>query len=397
MLRWPALLTVAVGPQNSPILAYTKEIQEALVETRQPFRLKILVTTGSVESSNLLDSRKSNIAIVRSDDETSKTARSIVVLQKKTLFVIARKQKPSKPVAPVVVASKTVTAQTPSTQAPSTQAPSTQASALPAAVTVSPGTATNPKPSKDKADTNKKASADLLPMFGKLKGGLLKRLGTDDLPIIREALEHYGIKSTASSLKTYNRKEAEAAFKDNKLDFLIILAHPSETAIRELVRTVRTKLGDDFLLVAPPGAKGLAYQLKHLELSALPAGVFGGNPPLPKEDLQSVAVSYEIVATNKISERKGALLTKTLTDLRTQLRGSDDGEFNIELPSDEEPRRYLPHAGTVAQINSENKTFLDAYSDIIWLTLFGLGLAGSAITSLLTWLGLGHKPRKVET
>jgi TRAP-type uncharacterized transport system substrate-binding protein len=396
LYRLPVTLSLSVGPPNSPILAYAGEIAAALDESRQPLRLKLRVTDGSVTSSILLDERKTDLAIVRSDDETSKFARSIVLLQKQTLFAIARI--PPKESARKSPASQSTRQSTPAANKTVT---SQLAAAKPApAAGDTPTEKPTEKPdADDEADAN---SAVLLGLFGKmkdgsLKGGLLSRRGANDLPIVTEALEHYGIPVASGALKRYNRKAAEAAFQSGNLDFLIILAHPSEPNIRSLVRTSRKALGKSFVLAAPPGAKGLAYQLKHLELSTLPAGVFGGNPPLPKSDLESVAITHEIVATTKVNDRTAALLTKILTDLRTQLRGSDDGEFTVELPTTADARRYLPHPGTVAQINGDSKTFLDTYSDLIWLALFGVGLAGSAISSLMSWLGLGKKTQSTET
>lgn len=392
--RWPTTLTIAVGPENSPLLAYTREIRDALATARAPYRLKIVATQGSPYSSKVLDSRKADLAIVRSDDETSQFARSLVVLQRKTLFAIARKQalpstdKPAAKPAPP----KQVTAQTADENDNTAEGKAAAAPKKPAPAAKKQAKLSRKKPTaKTAKGDGEDDGKSFLEQVGKMRGAILNRRGSNDLPIVRLALQHYGINGRSGSLPILNRKEAEAAFRARTIDFLIVFAHPSELAIRRLVRTSRGILGNDFTLLGPPGAKGLAYQLKNLENSSLPAGVFGGNPPLPASDLESVAVTYEMVATTHMGERRAANLTKTLTDLRTQLRGSDDGEFAIELPSTDEVRRYLPHPGSMAISNGEVKTILDAYSDIIWLALFGLGLAGSAISSLMTWLGIGRK------
>ena len=89
------------------------------------------------------------------------------------------------------------------------------------------------------------------------------------------------------------------------------------------------------------------------------------------------------------------MLTKALYDLRSELAGGNNGEFGVELPSLEERRRYLPHAGAVAQINGESKTLLEEYSDVIWLSLFAAGGLGSALSGLLAWLGIGR--RRIQT
>jgi TRAP-type uncharacterized transport system substrate-binding protein len=390
LYRWPATVTIAVGPENSPLVSYTREIRDALEAARSPYRLRIIATAGSSASSKVLDERKADLAIVRSDDETSQFARSLVLLQQKTFFAIGRKVSPEKPGAADSKPPANAAAGDTKSAGNTVGTPV----AIPAEASKPPDT--KPAPVKKTKDAeHEKEENNFLEDIGKLRGGILQRRGSHDLPAVKLLLEHYGMDTRTKTLLTMNRKEAEEAFRTNRIDYLIVVAHPSELAIRQLIRSTRKVLGDKFVIIGPPSAKGLAYQLKTMQPSSLPAGVFGGNPPLPASDLESVAVTYEMVATTRMSERKAANITKTLKDLRALLRGSDDGEFAIEMPSNEEARRYLPHPGSVAVSNGEVKTILDTYSDIIWLALFGMGLVGSAISSLMSWLGLG-KGRKLE-
>ncbi len=327
ILNAPTRLTVAVGPEKSPLTAYLREISSALSATRDNFRLRIVTTKGSGESSALLDQGKVDLAIVRSDDETSQMARALVILQRKTIFVIAHAE----------------------------------------------------------------PSMGLMEMIANRAGAYLAKEGVSDHAVIVEAFAHYGRTREGQNLKPMDNKQALEAFRKNLITYLVVVAHPSELETRSLVAASRRILGSSFRLLALPGAKGLAYQLKHLETASLPSGVFGGDPSLPAGDLLSVAVTHEFVATARMGERTAAQLTKALTDLRTQLRGTDEGEFSIELPSTDEPRRYLPHAGTVTQINGDTKSFMDTYSDMIWLVIFAFGLVGSALSTLASWLGFSRK------
>ena len=110
MYRLPSTMTFAVGPQNSPLTSYAREINEALAAARSSYRFKIIPTKGSAESAQMLEASKVRLALLRSDDETSQTARSLMILQRKTLFAIARKPKDraNLPVAPPVVNPATI-------------------------------------------------------------------------------------------------------------------------------------------------------------------------------------------------------------------------------------------------------------------------------------------------
>ena len=107
-------------------------------------------------------------------------------------------------------------------------------------------------------------------------------------------------------------EEAQAAFVAGKADLLIFLAHPSEAEARSLIAAARRAAGKRFALLVPPAAKGLAHQLRQFETSAIPAGIFGGNPPLPAEDAESVAITYDLVATTGMSERRGGFADESV-------------------------------------------------------------------------------------
>jgi hypothetical protein len=44
LYRWPATVTIAVGPENSPLVSYTREIRDAL-EAARSVRRPISATT----------------------------------------------------------------------------------------------------------------------------------------------------------------------------------------------------------------------------------------------------------------------------------------------------------------------------------------------------------------
>src|SRR5262245_52364282 len=88
----PTTLTIAVGPAGSAHVAYVETIAKVLRETRQPFRLKVVRVEGVEEASRQLDAGKVDLAVVRSDDPTSNDARSIVLIHRRSLVLIARKE-----------------------------------------------------------------------------------------------------------------------------------------------------------------------------------------------------------------------------------------------------------------------------------------------------------------
>ncbi len=337
------MITIAVGPEAAPYAGFIRDMTSAVNSKRTGFRFKIVYTSGAEESAKRLIEGKVHLAALRSDYDDVPEARALAILQRRTLFAIARVPEKAAKAKPVDA-------------------------------------------NAEKDDSKPK----LLDLLGRVPGVLVRRRGSLDDSVIGEVLDFFDRSEDRKKLSIMSLEEALEAFVSGKADLLILLAHPSEEDTRGLITAARRIAGARFALLAPPAAKGLVHQFRQLEASTIPVGVFGGNPPAPSEDMEAVAITYDLVATTAMSQRRAAHLTKTLSDLRSQLVESG-GEFGIELPSLEQSRRFLPHAGTVAQINGESQTVLEEYSDIIWLGLFMAGGIGSVLSGLFAWLGLGRR------
>ena len=89
----PRTLKIAAGPEGSQQVRFLQSLARSLVERRETFRLDIVTVPDSPSASKALESGKSALALVRSDDATSTEARSIVVVQKRHVFLVARQDR----------------------------------------------------------------------------------------------------------------------------------------------------------------------------------------------------------------------------------------------------------------------------------------------------------------
>jgi TRAP-type uncharacterized transport system substrate-binding protein len=87
----PVVLKVAVGPRQTSQFAYLEAITRLLRETRQPVRFQIVPVEGTQEASKLLDNRRVDLALLRSNDLGSADARSIAIVHKRAVILAARK------------------------------------------------------------------------------------------------------------------------------------------------------------------------------------------------------------------------------------------------------------------------------------------------------------------
>lgn len=89
----PRTLKIAAGPEGSQQIRFLQALARSLAERRESFRLDIVNAPDSPSAAKALESGKAALALVRSDDATSTEARSIVVVQKRHVFLVARQDR----------------------------------------------------------------------------------------------------------------------------------------------------------------------------------------------------------------------------------------------------------------------------------------------------------------
>ncbi|MDH7795967.1 MULTISPECIES: TAXI family TRAP transporter solute-binding subunit [unclassified Beijerinckia] len=205
------------------------------------------------------------------------------------------------------------------------------------------------------------------------------------LPLISRIFAHYEIPPEEVKLKEMRPADVASAMSDGLLDAFILVIDPNSRMPRRILAEITDKLKIPLVFTGMPASEALAFRFRDLVSTEIPAGVFGGTPPRPEAAINTVAISYELIATERMSDTTATALTKSLLDLRTRLRRDQEMSFNIETPPVDELRRFLPHDGTAALVNDDAETFLEKYSDQIWLALFALSIAGSSVTGFLGW------------
>jgi len=224
---------------------------------------------------------------------------------------------------------------------------------------------------------------------GHLKGRsvALVNIGAESNRAIFDAiLAHYEVAPHELTVQEIEMASVPAAPRH---DAYVILDNPASDLPRFVMDLLAKQSGQPVTLVGMTGPEGLALRMREVGKSSIPAGAFGGTPPVPAEAVSTVAVTYELVATTDLSQTDGNQLLSAMLEARTRVRRLlPRTTFDLEAPPTEEQRRFLPHAGAAAFAKDEDaESFLETYSDQIWLALFGLSIVGSTIAGFLGWTG----------
>ena len=271
----------------------------------------------SPTASKILDAGKADLALLRSDDPTSTEARSIVIVQKRHLFLVARQDRQI----------------------------------------------------KDWADLRNRPV------------GIVRGDSDDTRPLVERVLNQYGVNAADVRLRETPLQATVNALADGDVDALVFVGFPGQR-LRRLLAEITDGRGTQISVIGVSNAGALAFRYRDLEATQLPAGVFSGSPPQPPDNIDTIAITHEIVASSEMNDSLATDLTRTLIEAATRMRRIEDNAFNIEAPPVDRPRRFPAHAGAAAFVNDDAQTFLETYSEYIWLALFGLSILGSSITGV---------------
>jgi TRAP-type uncharacterized transport system substrate-binding protein len=198
---------------------------------------------------------------------------------------------------------------------------------------------------------------------------------------------------------------------------------------RERIRMLRfTSLGalnegahdpfDALFLAAPRGSRGMTMAFQRMErLVGKPpvvvplgevaplinrnpafakgefiAGEFSNAPPIPPKAVTTVTFPALIVAHRQLDGAAVQEFTKQLFGLRQALLAQSPAASRIAALSTDRGAVVPVHPGAAVYYDASETSFLQRYSDLTWLVLFGF----SSVASVIAWVVSMALPRKRE-
>ena len=198
-----------------------------------------------------------------------------------------------------------------------------------------------------------------------------------------EVLLHWGLKEQDYGFVDIEPGELSALVKTGKIDALFAIGALGNRPSRRANDLLRTVWGPQLKLLAFEDVAALAGKIRGVEEGELVKGYLGGNPAKPEEDIDTIALSNRLVASDKVTVPVAVTITKTLLSLRDKKQNETPELISLTIPSRSSPS--LPvHPGTVQQGDGTYQEFLDRYTNHFYVALAVIGGLGSLLTTLLT-------------
>ncbi|QRE75496.1 TAXI family TRAP transporter solute-binding subunit [Methylobacterium aquaticum] len=327
-------LTIAVAPRDGTEPALIKAYADALDQNRANIRLKILSFEDVRESAAALQDGRADLAVVRPDVLLPKNGLTLAILRDQAMLIVS-------------------------------------------------------------------PDGSGITGFPKLAG---KRLGiaahrSADFWLLKNILAYYNlvleteaatvpVPANAVRLVAIDGAEAAPAIRDKRIDAYVSIIAASAPKARALVEAVRGIGRTGKLdLVDVPDSDAVIERFPRLQAVTVPAGLFGGRPKLPGEDVKTVGASYRLMARASMSRAVAADVTQHLFEMRTAAAEATDAAEYVQAPAYETTvaatsARIPIHPGAIDYFEREQHGFVERYGD----TLYLLAALAGGLASAVAWL-----------
>ncbi|MBR1214742.1 TAXI family TRAP transporter solute-binding subunit [Bradyrhizobium sp. JYMT SZCCT0180] len=137
-----------------------------------------------------------------------------------------------------------------------------------------------------------------------------------------------------------------------------------------------------FALNAIDAAKALTRKYPVLSEETIESGTLSASPTIPEEDVETVGLQWLLVAQSGLSTPTVSDLARIIYENKSEL--ALDGGFasKIEPAATDKDAFIVAHPGATEYINDESKSFIERYSDLMYVALAALGIIGSLFAAL---------------
>jgi len=221
---------------------------------------------------------------------------------------------------------------------------------------------------------------------GRRVGVLVSRPGGEaNARVLEAVIGHYDAREGLAKV-SLTSDELPAALASHRIEALLVVGDPVSPQLAEAVSAVAAAGQGPPVFLPVLEARALAQRFPAFEPMDVPMGAFGGAPPRPASDLRTIAVTTRLVARAKTPDGVVGDMVRLFFAARPLIAASAPMANRMEEPSTDKAAPFPAHPGAVAYLDGEEETFLDKYSDFIYIGAMLLSVLASAAAALASRL-----------
>ena len=161
---------------------------------------------------------------------------------------------------------------------------------------------------------------------------------------------------------------------------MIAIAHASKLANDKSYEQA-AKTGGGFTVNKIDESAAIARKFPEVSEEKIDTGLLSTAPQIPDDDLDTIGLQWLLVAQSKLSPMAGGELARLIAENKADL--ALDGFAGKIEPADTEKTAFVAaQKGTADYLNDDTKTFIDRYSDLIYLAVAALSVIGSIFAGI---------------
>lgn len=208
--------------------------------------------------------------------------------------------------------------------------------------------------------------------------------------VVEVLKKEYDLGRANVTFKDITPLDARNAIQTKEVSALLLVMPLNERYLTFVKGLFRESPNSSPVLIPIDFAGAIAEVKGPYESFDIPKGTLRGAPPVPDDDVTTLRVGFYLVANKHLSPTLIAELTKKLMSVRRDLIGEQPLLAGIAAPDTDSDAYIAIHPGAAAFYNGTEESFMDRYSNAIYLTPMVLGALASAFAA--AWRFLGVRP-----
>jgi TRAP-type uncharacterized transport system substrate-binding protein len=207
--------------------------------------------------------------------------------------------------------------------------------------------------------------------------------GDNTAAFVRNVLEIADSSDAASRVQTAPPNSTlDKLFASGGYGAVIAIAHAS-TIVKDKRYEEYARHGG-FTVNAIDESKALARRNPGISEETLATGMLSSAPAIPDDDLDTIGLQWLLVAQSRMSTTTAGDLARTIYENKAELALEDGFASRIEPADTDKDAFIVAHQGAAEYINDDTKSFMDRYSDLLYLGAAALSVIGSIFAGIYT-------------
>jgi len=174
------------------------------------------------------------------------------------------------------------------------------------------------------------------------------------------------------------------------LDKLFASGYGAVVAIARASRLLKDKSYEQyakrgaFTLNAIESAKAMARKFPAISEETVATGMLSASPAIPDDETDTIGLEWLLVAQSRLSTTTVTDLARIIYENKAELALDDGFASKIEPASTDKDAFIVAHPGAAEYINDDIKSFMDRYSDMMYLGAAALSVIGTIFAGIYT-------------